>query len=264
MTVPQRMLRRLILPSAVLGVMALAVAGSTAGAQDEERWHVQFTPYLMLAGLNGDIGLGGRTTEVDESFGDIFENLDFAVMGAVEARRGRWGLWSDLLYTDLGVEGEITGPIDRLDEFEFDSSVLIVSPGIAYRVTRPGPAAIDLLGGFRYWNVDNGLTVFGEGGGEAEFQDSQGWFDPIVGARLLADLSERLFLLGRGDIGGFGVGADFSWQALAGFGYRFDAEGRYSGIAAYRHIAVDYEDEDDAFLFDVAMSGPTVGFRFAW
>ena len=81
---------------------------------------------------------------------------------------------------------------------------------------------------------------------------------------MVADLSERWFLLARGDIGGFGMGADFTWQALGGLGYHFDAAGRYSGVLGWRQIDVDYEDEDDGFLWDVAMGGPTVGFTLAW
>lgn len=45
------------------------------------------------------------------------------------------------------------------------------------------------------------------------------WLDPVVGARLryMVVPSQELFL--RGDIGGSGVGSEFSWQAVAGYGF---------------------------------------------
>lgn len=46
-------------------------------------------------------------------------------------------------------------------------------------------------------------------------------------------------------------------------GYTFDSEGRYSLLAGWRQLDVDYEN-DEGFLWDVGMGGPTIGFMFAW
>lgn len=42
---------------------------------------------------------------------------------------------------------------------------------------------------------------------------SKDWVDPIIGLRWLWGFSDRWSLKLRGDIGGFGVGSDFAWQA---------------------------------------------------
>jgi hypothetical protein len=44
----------------------------------------------------------------------------------------------------------------------------------------------------------------------------------IIGARVEQDLSGKFFFRAAGDVGGFGVSSDFTWQALAMFGYRID------------------------------------------
>ena len=43
----------------------------------------------------------GRTTHVDESFGDILSNLDIGLMGVAEARYERFGVFTDLVYARL-------------------------------------------------------------------------------------------------------------------------------------------------------------------
>ena len=249
-----------------LAALALVLCGAPARAQessqDDEGWSVRLTPYLWFAGLKGDVGVGGRIAEVDASFGDIVDHLELGAMGALEARHGRWGLGADVMYLKLGDDGDIATPGPLVDHFDFDMSALIISPQVSYRVTRPGRASVDLLGGIRYWHLSNTLKLTGETERELELDASKGWVDPMVGARLGLDFSDRWFGLARGDIGGFGAGSEFSWQALGAIGYRFDSLGRYSALAGYRYLDVDYDDE--GFLFDIGMGGPTIGFIFAW
>lgn len=250
--------------SAGLAVLALLVLGTSAGAQDDAGWTFRFTPYFMFSGLDGDVGVGGRTAEVDASFSDIADHLDFGVLGAFEARRGRLGLLTDVIYLDLGDDGDIARPDSPLDRFEVDASNFILSPALSYRVTRPGPVSVDVGAGIRYWNVSNTLTLTGEAGGELELDDSQDWIDPILGTRLRADFDDHWFGVALGDIGGFGAGSDFTWQALGAIGYTFDTRGHYSLLAGWRQLDVDYENEDEGFLWDVSIGGPTIGFTFAW
>lgn len=245
-------------------VLCSAPGRAQEGSGEEGGWSVRLTPYVMLAGLKGDVGVRGQTAEVDASFSDIADYLNFAAMTALEARRGRLGLGADVIYMTLGADADITSPGPLVDRVEDDMSAFILSPQVSYRVTRPGPASVDLLGGIRYWHLSNTLKLTGETEQELEFEASQDWVEPLVGARLGIDFSDRWFGLARGDVGGFGAGSDFSWQALGAIGYRFDSQGRYSVLAGYRQLDVDYENDDDGFLFDVGMGGPTIAFIFAW
>jgi hypothetical protein len=66
-----------------------------------QSWTFTATPYVWFAGLKGDLGTisGLPPAEVDASFSDIIENTDVALMLAAEARRDRWGLLLDLVYS---------------------------------------------------------------------------------------------------------------------------------------------------------------------
>src|SRR5262245_59933805 len=70
-----------------------------------KKWNFLLEPYIMFAGMKGDIGLGNLPdAEVDESFSDIFENLKFGSMLYFEANTSRWAFSSDIIYMKLGAD----------------------------------------------------------------------------------------------------------------------------------------------------------------
>jgi hypothetical protein len=80
------------------------------------------------------------------------------------------------------------------------------------------------------------------------------WFDPYVGIRGRYNFSEKVYFLGRADIGGFSIGADLSWQASAGFGYQL-SERKFFEVT-YRALGVDYEN--DGYIYDMITHGAEV------
>ena len=67
-------------------------------------------------------------------------------------------------------------------------------------------------------------------------------------------------LIGYADIGGFGVGSDFTWQTLVGVNYEFSKT--FAGKFGYRYSASTTTRTD--FVYDMANSGLYlgVGIRF--
>jgi opacity protein-like surface antigen len=84
------------------------------------------------------------------------------------------------------------------------------------------------------------------------------WVDPIIGARFQSALSEKFFFRALGDIGGFDVSSELTWQAMAGFGYRVMDNGAI--LLGYRGIGTDYTD--GGFTYDVVTHGPVIGFEY--
>jgi len=74
------------------------------------------------------------------------------------------------------------------------------------------------MGGVRYSKVDVSAAInanlFGLTGSVHGSGDKI-WRDPYIGARVLHRIDERWTLIAYGDVGGFGVGWDLTWQALA-------------------------------------------------
>lgn len=247
-------------------------------------WSFRFVPYGWLTSLNGTQTVRGRSTKVDASFIDIVENSDtlVALMGTVEARRGPFALYGDLVWTKVGVEGGnirsrtplpgVTTTVER--SLNLDIEMAILEVGASYEVARSGPLAIDVLGGARYWHQEAGLSFevartidIGDlelaGGRALARSGSVDWFDPVIGARVRYAVAPGHELFLRGDIGGFGIGSDFSWQVVGGYGFDFGTYHgiTFSGVIGYRALSVDYAEGEGRrrYEFDMLQHGPMLG-----
>jgi hypothetical protein len=76
--------------------------------------------------------------------------------------------------------------------------------------------SVDVLAGGRFVDLDGDLTIETL----VDVDRSQDWLDPFIGAQLTVDLIDRLSVLVRGDIGGFGVGSHFPWNMVALLAYQ--------------------------------------------
>src|ERR1700761_7442911 len=108
--------------NALLSLAALSALSLTANAQIElespkpepayatDQWHISASPYLWLAGLNGNLNLAGHEAAVHQSFADIFSNLKVGFMGLTEVRRGHIGILTDLLFVRVGDQAAVPVP----------------------------------------------------------------------------------------------------------------------------------------------------------
>lgn len=96
--------------------------------------------------------------------------------------------------------------------------------------------------------------------GEEEFTSSTDWVDPFIGARLTSRLTDRAFSIVYGDIGGFGVGSELTWQVFAGLGWQINP--RVTIEAGYRYLAIDYEDGELEADLDLKGFALGVGYSF--
>ena len=89
------------------------------------------------------------------------------------------------------------------------------------------------------------------------------WIDPIVGLRLRHEFSPGSELTLSGDVGGFGVGSKFSWQALGAYRWTFAKTNNitWSGMLGYRALYVDYTkgSGDLLYAYDMLQHGPIAG-----
>ena len=86
------------------------------------------------------------------------------------------------------------------------------------------------------------------------------WFDPYVGLRARYNFNKTYYTAVRGEIGGFGVGADLMWEVETVVGINL-TRSIFTEIG-YRALGGNYEDK--GFRFDVVMHGPqiTTGITF--
>jgi hypothetical protein len=86
------------------------------------------------------------------------------------------------------------------------------------------------------------------------------WFDPYVGLRGRYNFNKTYYTAVRGEIGGFGVGADLMWEVEGVVGINL-TRSIFTEIG-YRALGGNFEENN--FRFDVVMHGPqiTTGITF--
>ncbi len=96
---------------------------------------------------------------------------------------------------------------------------------------------------------------------KAKLGDSADWLEPFFGLRAIVPLSERVELMTRGDIGGFGIGSasDSTWNFLVGASYK--VSDRVDVSLAYRWLGLDFTQGSGKSEFgeDVQARGPQLG-----
>jgi hypothetical protein len=216
-------------------------------------WWYNATTYAWLSGVDGDITFKGLTVPVDLGMEDVLGHLDFTYMVYLEAGRGRWSAGLDAIYARLSdhttfAQGPVSGSADLEENQAF------VTARVNFRAVDTPKVKLDLFAGVRWTYFDLNVDVDANIGARSVNQ-SVDFFDPVIGARTFVFLSDKWFIQAGGDIGGFGVGSDLTWQAVGGIGYRLNSN--WSILAGYRAMGVDYEK--DGSKIDTLFKGPTLG-----
>ena len=227
----------------------LATAGMAPAA--EEEWTFRLTPYLWALGVDGDVGIGPVSVPVDVKFTDAVKDLELGGMLSAEVRRGAWGILIDGTYLELNEEVDTW-----VGEFGAGLEQWTLQGAVLCRAVEAGGTVLDLGAGARYLFMEAALNTPLD---TADLEDSAGIADPILVVRLRQQITEKFHGVLYGDIGGFGVSADLTWQVMAVAGYSFNETA--SLLAGYR--ALGYEYEKDAFGLDVAEMGIIVGLQLS-
>ena len=244
--------------SLVIGILAVLSCASGASAQSSSpspnTWQVQLVPYLWGSAVDGELGVGSRTADVDASFRNILSHLHFAAMGMADARLGHFVVLADGLYTDVRDERATPGPL--FSSVKPQQKLFIGTPEAGYRVLDSPDASLEVVGGIRVWHLNSALQFQAGLLQSVNLEASRSWVDAIGGVRARRDLPNGWWLSGYGDAGG--GGSDFTYQLAGTAGV--DLHEHYALLFGYRYLKVDYDKNN--FLMDTALKGPLFGFTF--
>ena len=220
-------------------------------------WHIAFAPYLYLSGLEGKVGTGNRTLDIDLSFGDVLSDFKFGFMGQTEFRKKKLIILNDLIWISLSQEHSDPPP-SLYAETQIKVKTFIWGPEIGYRLVDSPKGTFDVRGGFRLMSIKNELTTTTGILQGFNVSGRKTWATPIAGVFGNYNISEKFFLSGRFDIGG-GWGADFTSQVYLGGGIKLKRN--IALITGWRYLTTDYDDHT-GFIFDATMKGFVVGMKF--
>jgi len=236
----------------LLFTVSAFLSGSAAFAADDGDWDFRLSPlYYWSLNIGGSAETGGGGGSPPDPPIDL-DGFDLKFKGAFSLNfdalyKDRWGVIFDAVGVRLNNEED--------DDDQFFLSFKYKQAELAgYYRLMSGGHSWDLIGGARYYQADIGL----EG---TSIAGDANWVDPFFGARWMWPFAEKWRLSLRGDIGGFGVGSEFVWQAWATVDW-FPWK-NVGFVAGARAMDLDYEKDDDLKLNFQAW-GPILGFTFKW
>ncbi len=233
-----------------------SVSVAAAEGSGNDRWRFFGELYLWGADIGGTSVAGD---DIDISFSDLIDNLDFAYMGTLAAGKGKWTLVADLVYLDVEDEGSGTANIIGQPvkaDVDLGLKGLISTLFGAYRVMAADTTSLNVLAGARHLSLEADLE-FDLGTFSEKHSSSGHVWDGILGARGKTELSDKWYLTYYADVGTGDT--ELTWQARVGINYRFK---KVDAIFGYRYLAWDFDDNDT--FDDLDISGPVAGIKFGF
>ncbi|MDK1378410.1 MULTISPECIES: hypothetical protein [unclassified Sinorhizobium] len=230
-----------------------ALAPQPQPEESPEGWSFSFAPYFWIAGIDGDTAsFGSPTVEIDQSFSDIFSDLDFGFMAAGDARYGRFSIFTDLQYAKVSTDSATPRGIlaNKVDVKTATFSGLL---GAGYAVVDDSSARLDVIGGVKVWSAETEISFRGGILDGVSWEDKETWVDGLVGLRGLYSFTPEWYVTGWGLVAA--GEADLDWDLIGAIGYNIND--RISALAGYRAMGVDYSN--DGFTYDVIQHGPIIG-----
>lgn len=292
--------RTLLIAGAAVALLRVPAFATDFSIADHDQWTtdgwaITATPYAWAPGFTGNFTIRGYHAGASATFVQLIEDADRVVpaMGSVELKKGRFALFADGVYTQLGFARSDTVRFDLLKELQVTLSAKakllatlgIAQAGAAYEVARFAQgegtsSAVDVYAGARYWYSAAELTLkaketidFERRGWKRvdkrtiKVSDSFDWVDAVVGLRVRQQLSPGHEVDFVGDVGGFGMGSNLSWQVYGGYTRSFQyGRAAVAATVGYRVLGVDYDGGSgkNVWHLDTIMHGPLAALSVHW
>lgn len=261
--------------SSLLAIALAGMAAVPAQAENSAPWQYQGSIYGWLPSIDGTAsfpmgGSGSATVDSDQ----VIDSLDMAFMATFGAKKGRWGLWTDFMYTNLegskqgtlGFSGTPNIPeVGASADMSLDIKALVWTITGTYELAKTPTHTADLLIGARLLDVEQTLDWSVRGNGSLGLSangsaavSADNW-DGIIGVKGVAYFGNgsKWFVPYYLDVG---TGqSDLTWQANIGIGYRYNWGAL---VASWRYL--DYDLEAGSNIQEMTLSGPLVGVAFQW
>ena len=270
--------------AAVLCVVASASVPMPAAAQSTQsdpepgKWQFAATIYGYLPTIGGNLhfpaGSGGSTIDVDAN--TLLRHLKMTFMGAFDAHNGQWGVFTDVLYLDVGGSksqtrdfslGHAGLPASTTADLNLDLKGLVWTLAGEYRIVSDPTWSVDALAGARMlgikprldWSISGDLGPIDPSGRSGSKQISSNLWDGIIGVKgRYAFGDDRRWGIpfyldvGTGD-------TQLTWQAAVGLSYSYKW-GDIIGMWRY----LDWNNNSSKQIESLNFNGPMLGATFRW
>jgi hypothetical protein len=253
-------------------------AGPAAAQGDPGPWRYSASLYGYLPSISGSTNFPqpGAGSDVGVRAKELLQNVQAMFMGTFEVSRGRWGLFTDFAYFDVGDATSGTRdlriggnglPADASANVDFSVKGTVWTTAATYRAVAYSDWTLEVLGGFRMidveqrlsWQLNGNVGQFPLPARGGDLSSGTRKWDPVVGVkgRIVLGTGRTWFVPYYFDIGG--GQSRYTWQASAGLGYAF-AWGDLVG--SWRRL--DYEFQPDQPIGSIKLDGPAIAAVWHW
>jgi len=255
-----------------------AAAQGAPSSTDANSWQFTATLYGWVPIIDGKVNFPGDkgSTNIHVNGANVISHLKMTFQGSLDANNGRWGIFNDLVYVDVGgvksqsrdlVIGDVGIPATATADLSLDLKSLIWTVAGEYRVVSDPIWTVDLLGGARLlrmkptlaYAITGDLGAVAIPGRNGVKQVNEGVWDGIVGVKGRYTFGDdgKWFVPFYLDVG---TGqSQLTWQISGGIGYSY----RWgSAFATWRYL--DYKFGSGKALDNVSMSGPMLAVALRW
>ena len=268
-----------VLCFALGALLPKAAAGQSAQPDaDPGKWQFTATLYGWVPTIDGKVNFPNDkgSTDIHVNGANVISHLKMTFQGSLDANNGRWGIFNDIVYVDVGgvksqshdlLIGDVGIPATATADLSLDLKSLIWTVAGEYRVASDPTWTVDLLGGARLLRMKPtlGYTISGDlgpvviPGRNGVKQVNEGVWDGIVGVkgRYTFGDDRKWFVPFYLDAG---TGqSQLTWQISGGIGYSYSWG---SAFATWRYL--DYKFPSGKALDNISMSGPMLAVALRW
>jgi len=259
-------------------VPAPAAAQSALPPWEAGKWQLSASLNGFVPAIDGKVNYAGdtRSSDLHVSMHEVLSNLKMTFQGSLDVHNGRWGIFNDVIYADIGGVksrtrdfslGNIEIPATATTDLSLGVKATVWTVAGEYRVVSDPAWTVDLLAGARLLDVKTtlGFSINGDlgpialpgRGGSKEVSDSL--WDGIVGVKGRYTFTDdrKWFLPFYLDVG---TGqTKLTWQAVAGVGYGFHWGDL---VATYRYL--DWNAKSGKSVEDLSFGGPMISAAWRW
>jgi hypothetical protein len=235
-----------------------STANNPLGYQD--KWNVNITPFLLLPKVNGEIESKFLSSDYGIGTADFVSTLNGTFMVNAEAWNGDFFITPSYIYNHNEIDKTLwTSPGENLS-FKVNP---VYKRHIAeliggWRLDLNNVLFFDPYIGFRYthYEISGNYSTNLQ---SQDFSETAQYWDPLLGLKIHYYPHPRIPIELRGDIGGFGLGSDFTWSTFINTGY--SVAPWLDCMLGFAALGNSYYDTN-VFGDEVALESITYGFDF--
>lgn len=159
---------------------------------ENQPWQFTIAAPGWMASMNGTIGINGHDANIDIGLGEILQHLDMIFAMRAEARKGPFGIFTEVIYTGLSDGAQVSGLVDN---FAATVDTWYVDAGLSWRLINQPRWFVDFAAGTHYANLYERLILNSDPGAinQASEQFVTNISDDLI-ARLNNDISNSQFV----------------------------------------------------------------------